>query len=318
LTAIVAVTDDVGSNGHLRSDFTMPPPGDLRNCMVALADDERLLSRLFCHRFRLGGDLAGHSLGNLSIAALTEMTDEFSQAIKLAGHVLSIRGEILPATSANVTLTARMANGSLVRGETNFTASRQRIVEVMLDPRSVPPLPATLEAIAAADLITLGPGSLYTSLITNLLVDGISEALAASKAPCVYIANLMTQANESLGLTVSEHIERIYEHAGVPIFDYALVNTGAISAKLRARYAAEGAEPTIADIERIEHMGIRCVAGNFVDGNGLLRHAPDSVTEALLALAALAPQGTGRNFDVERILPEVGCAQTAHGATLNA
>jgi uncharacterized cofD-like protein len=285
LTAIVAVTDDGGSSGRLRREFRMPPPGDLRSCMVALAEDEHLFSRLFCHRFRAEGELGGHNFGNLFIAALAEMTGDLPQAIKLASEILAIRGHILPATSVNAVLVARMEDGSLVCGETKISASRKRIVEVMLEPTDAPALTETLHAIAGADLITLGPGSLYTSLITNLLVGGIPEALAATRATRVYIANLMTEANESLGFSVSEHIERIYEHVGRPIFDYALVNTGPVSAAICERYAAEGAEPTKADIEHIEAMGIRCITGDFIARGDLLRHAPNRVTEAILALS---------------------------------
>jgi uncharacterized cofD-like protein len=284
LTAVVAVTDDGGSSGRLRDEFKMLPPGDLRNCMVALAEDEQLFSRLFRHRFSATGELGGHSFGNLFIAALAEMTGDFPHAIKLAGEILAIEGRILPATSTNAVLVARMKDGSMVRGETRISASRQRIAEVMLEPTGVPALAETLQAIASADLITLGPGSLYTSLITNLLVAGIPEALEATRATRVFVANLMTEANESLGMSVADHIERIYEHAGRPIFDCALVNTGSISALLRERYAAGGAEPTQADVKRIEEMGIHCITGNFVAAGETLRHAPDRVTDALLSL----------------------------------
>lgn len=288
LTAVVTVTDDGGSSGRLRRDFNMLPPGDLRNCMVALSEDERLISRLFRHRFRNGGDLEGHNFGNLFIAALTEMTGDFAQAIRLSAEILATRGHIFPATAANVTVVARMEDGSVVRGETRITASRQRIVELTLDPPHPPPPPETLAAIAAADLITIGPGSLYTSIVTNLLVDGIPEALGAAQATRVFICNLMTQANESLHLTASQHIERIYEHAGRPIFDYALVNTAPVSRELRERYAAEGAEATIADVDRIESLGIQCITGNFADEGNVLRHAADRVTDALLALPVRA------------------------------
>ena len=295
LTAIVAVTDDGGSSGRLRRELNLLPPGDLRNCLVALAGDEQVFSRLFCHRFRAGGELGGHSFGNLFIAALTEMTGDFAQAIKLAGEVLAIRGHILPATTVHASLIATMEDGSLVRGETRISASRQRIVGGKLEPAVAPASAETLQAIAAADLITLGPGSLYTSLITNLLVSGIPEALTSARATRVYIANLMTEANESLGLSVADHIERIYDHAGRPIFDYALVNTGPISSAIQERYAAEGAEPTKADIKRIEAMGIRCITGDFVADGDLFRHEPERVTEALLALpcARLPRQGDG-------------------------
>ena len=295
LSAVVTVTDDGGSSGRLRRDFNMLPPGDLRNCMVALSEDEGLISRLFRHRFKEGGDLSGHNFGNLFIAALTDMTGDFGQAIQMAAEILATRGHIFPATQANVTLAARMEDGSVVRGETRITASKKHIEELMLEPPDPPPPPETLAAIEAADIITVGPGSLYTSIVTNLLVRGIPEALGAARATRVFICNLMTQANESLHLTASQHVERIYEHARQPIFDYALVNTAPVSAEVRRRYAAEGAEVTIADVERIEALGVRCVTGNFAAEGDVLRHAADRVTDAVLALplragaAAAAP-----------------------------
>jgi uncharacterized cofD-like protein len=294
LSAVVTVTDDGGSSGRLRRDFNMLPPGDLRNCMVALSEDERLISRLFRHRFSKGGELGGHNFGNLFIAALTDMTGDFGQAIKLAAEILATRGHIYPATQSNVTLAARMEDGSIVHGETNITASHQRIVELTLDPPDPPPPPETLAAIEAADLITVGPGSLYTSIVTNLLVRGISEALGAARGTRVFVCNLMTQANESLHLTASQHIERIYEHAGRPIFDYAIVNTAPVSVALRERYAAEGAEATVADVERIEALGVRCVTGNFAEEGDVLRHAADRVTDALLALPARRSMAAAR------------------------
>ncbi len=284
LTAVVTVTDDGGSSGRLRRDFNMLPPGDLRNCMVALSEDERLLSQLFRYRFRKGTELGGHNFGNLFIAALTEMTGDFAQAVRLSAEILATRGHIFPATSANVTVAARMEDGSLVRGETKITASRQRIVELMLEPPDPPPPPETLEAIARADLITIGPGSLFTSIVTNLLVDGIPEALGAAQATRVFVCNLMTQANESLHLTASQHIERIYEHAGRSLFDYALLNTAPVSPEIRERYAAEGAEITIADVDRIQSLGIQCITGDFAAEGDVLRHAADRVTDALLSL----------------------------------
>ena len=287
LTAVVTVTDDGGSSGRLRRDFNMLPPGDLRNCMVALSEDEGLISRLFRHRFG-SGELGGHNFGNLFIAALTEMTGDFAQAIKLSAEILATRGHLFPATASNVTVAASMEDGSIVRGETNITASRQHIVELMLDPPDPPPPPETLDAIAAADLITIGPGSLYTSIITNLLVKGIPEALAAAQGTRVFVCNLMTQANESLHLTASQHIERIYEHAGRPIFDYAIVNTAPVSDEIRARYAAEGAEITLADVDRVESLGVQCITGNFAAEGDVLRHAADRVTDALLALPVRA------------------------------
>ena len=314
LTAVVTVTDDGGSSGRLRKDFKMLPPGDLRNCMVALSEDEQLLSQLFRHRFRSGGELEGHAFGNLFVAALQEMTGDFAQAIRLANQVLATRGQIYPATTSNVTLAARMDSGEIVRGETRITGSRDRIAQLTLEepladgvsgdavgelrPARVPPLPETLAAIAEADVITLGPGSLFTSVITNLLVDGIPEALAQAKGLRVYVCNLMTQANESLDLTASQHIERILEHAPVerlsagnrPFLDYALVNTAPVSQNLRERYAAEGAETIAADVELIEGMGIRCITGAFAAEGDVLRHDADLVAKTVLRLA-LAGRG---------------------------
>ena len=285
---MVTVTDDGGSSGRLREDFKMLPPGDIRNCMVALSEDEHLLSKLFQFRFDQG-ELQGHSFGNLFVAALSHITGDFAQAVQMSSQILAARGKIFPATNTNVRLAALMDDGSLVRGETNITASKQSIVELMLEPATAEPLPQTLEAIANADLITLGPGSLYTSLITNLLVRGIPEALAASRATKVFVCNLMTQANESLGLTASQHIEKILQHAvgetGSPIFDYALVNTTPFSAARLEQYAREGQRPIEADLDAIRALGVEPVTGNFVhEGDVVLRHDYDRVAETLLAL----------------------------------
>ena len=292
LAAVVTVTDDGGSSGRLRQDFNMLPPGDLRNCMVALSEEEDLLAKLFTHRFRGGNGLKGHNFGNLFVAALTEITGDFAQAVQLASKILATRGRIYPATTANATLVASMDDGTKVRGETNITASKRRIVELTLDPPRPAPLPETLEAIERADLITVGPGSLYTSLITNLLVDGIPAALGAARGVRVYISNLMTQANESLNLTASEHIERIYEHTRTEIFDYAIVNTGQFSPETVARYAAEGAVPIEPDVKRIEALGVRCVTGNFASEENVLRHTASRVADAVLELAGKRTEPT--------------------------
>jgi uncharacterized cofD-like protein len=284
LSAIVTVTDDGGSSGRLREDLNILPPGDLRNCLVALSEDEALLSRLFQYRFTQG-DLDGHSFGNLFLAALTGITGDFAQAVQTSSQILATRGRIYPSTTANATLSARMDDGSIVRGETNITASRRSILELMLAPADACPLPDTLDAIASADLITLGPGSLYTSLITNLLVRGIPEAIAKTRATRIYICNLMTQANESLGLTASQHIERILDHAGEQIFDFALVNTAPIGPQILAKYASEGQTPIVADLDRIRSLGVEPITGNLVHEGGVLRHNYDIVAETILNLA---------------------------------
>jgi uncharacterized cofD-like protein len=285
LAAVVTVTDDGGSSGRLRQDFNMLPPGDLRNCMVALSEEEDLLTKLFAHRFRAGFGLKGHSFGNLFVAALTEITGDFAQAVQLASKILATRGRIYPATTANTTLVANMDDGSVVRGETQITASKRRIVELTLDPPHPAPLPETLEAIERADLITVGPGSLYTSLITNLLVDGVPEALARARGVRVYICNLMTQANESLGLTASEHIQRIYDHTRRPIFDFAVVNTGKLSPDTLTRYAAQDASPIVPDLERIEALGVRSIAGDFASEDSVVRHTASRLADVVLELA---------------------------------
>jgi uncharacterized cofD-like protein len=284
LSAIVTVTDDGGSSGRLREDLNILPPGDLRNCLVALSEDEALLSRLFQYRFSQG-DLEGHSFGNLFLAALTGVTGDFAQAVQTSSQILATRGRIYPSTTSNATLSARMDDGSIVAGETNITASKRSILELMLSPADACPLPETLDAIAAADLITLGPGSLYTALITNLLVRGIPEALSNSTATRVYICNLMTQANESLGLTASQHIEKILDHAGAQIFDYAIVNTEPIRPATLAQYARFDQLPIEADLERIRSLGVEPITGNFVHEGDVLRHSYDLVAETVLNLA---------------------------------
>jgi uncharacterized cofD-like protein len=289
LTAVVTVTDDGGSSGRLREELRMLPPGDIRNCLVALSEDEHLLSRLFQYRFELG-DLEGHSFGNLFLAALNGISGDFAEAVKISAKILATRGRIFPATTTHASLAAQMDDGSMVRGETNITASKRSIVELMLEPAEAHPLPETMEAIAKADLITIGPGSLYTSLITNLLVRGIPEAIAGSKATRVYVCNLMTQANESLGLTASEHIEKILNHCGgakgARIFDYALINTEPIRPETLAKYAREGQAPIVADLERVRALGVEPVAGSFVHEGEVLRHSYEAVAETVLKLAA--------------------------------
>jgi uncharacterized cofD-like protein len=286
LTAVVTVTDDGGSSGRLRKEFNILPPGDIRNCLVALSEDEALLSRIFQYRFSGGSGLEGHNFGNLFVTALTAVTGDFAEAVRESSKILATRGTIFPSTIANVQLEAEMNDGSTVFGETNITASKLRIIRLRMVPEDAKPLPETLEAIAKADLITIGPGSLFTSLVPNLLVHGIPEAIAASKGIKVFICNLMTQANESLGLTAADHIRKLYEHAGAPIFDYALVNTAPISEPLQAKYALEGASRIVVDREAIEALGVRCVPGNFVAEGDVVRHAADRVAAELLALAS--------------------------------
>jgi len=288
LTAVVTVTDDGGSSGRLRKEFNILPPGDIRNCIVALSEDEALLSRLFQYRFTAGAGLEGHSFGNLFVTALTAVTGDFAKAVELSSAILKTRGRIVPSTTANVELVASMNDGTEVAGETNITASKQRIVELRMQPRDAQPLPETLAAIAEADLITIGPGSLFTSLIPNVLVHGVPEAIARSRALKVFVCNLMTQANESLGLTAADHVLAIYMHAAAQrFFDLALVNHRPVSPELKAKYAEEGQSQIEVDRAGFSALGLRVVTGDFLEEHaGVARHATARVAEALLALAA--------------------------------
>jgi len=288
LSAVVTVTDDGGSSGRLRKELNMLPPGDIRNCIVALSEDEALLSKLFRHRFAKGSGLEGHSFGNLFLAALTSMTRDFGEAVRLSSEVLATRGHIYPVTTANVELEALLEDGTRVRGETRITASKGRIQELFLVPPDAEPLPQTLEALAHADLISMGPGSLFTSLIPNLLVKGIAQAIAQSPALKVYICNLMTQANESLGRSAADHIRALNAHAGRPIFDCALINSQPVSAELKAKYALEGAAPVVADCEAIRELGVEPVLGNYLEEGEAARHATDRIARDLLKLAVKA------------------------------
>jgi len=289
LCAVVTVSDDGGSSGRLRKELNMLPPGDIRNCIVALSEDEALLSQLFRHRFDKGSGLEGHSFGNLFLAALTSITNDFSEAVRLSSEILVTRGHIHPATTSNIELEALMEDGARVRGETKITASKGRIRELFLVPPDVQPMPQTLEAIAHADMITIGPGSLFTSLIPNLLVRGISEAIVASPAIKVYICNLMTQANESLDLTAADHIRALNRHAQQQLFDYAFVNRTPVSSELLAKYKLEGACQIINDLDAIEKLGVIPVLGNYLEEEGVARHNTALVARDLMQLAAQHP-----------------------------
>jgi len=298
LSAIVTVSDDGGSSGRLRKELNMLPPGDIRNCIVALSEDAVLLSQLFRHRFDKGSGLEGHSFGNLFLAALTSITKDFAEAVRLSSEILLTRGHIYPATTSNIELEALLEDGTRVRGETRITASKGRIRELFLVPPGVEPLPQTLEALARADVITIGPGSLFTSLIPNLLVRGIAQAIVNSPAIKVYICNLMTQANESLGLTAADHIRALNRHAQAQLFDYALINRTPVSDELKAKYALEGAAQIVADLEAIEQLGCCPVLGDYMEEAGVARHATDVVARDLLEIATQAAGGS-RRADLE-------------------
>jgi uncharacterized cofD-like protein len=289
LSAIVTVSDDGGSSGRLRKDFNLPAPGDVRACIVALSEEEAMLSRLFQYRFPSGEGLGGHSFGNLFLSALSAITKDFSQAVEQSATILATRGHIYPATTANAQLYAIMDDGSFVRGETNITASDRRIVELRMAPANAKALPKALDAIASADLITLGPGSLFTSLVPNLLVRDVSKAIANSRAIKVFVCNLMTQANESLGLTASDHIRALYKHARHEFFDYALVNRTPASAELSMKYAERHQSQIEPDAEQIRALGVKPVLGDYLleemrEDGPIARHNTARVAQDVLRL----------------------------------
>ncbi len=272
LAAIVTVTDDGGSSGRLRRENRILPPGDIRNCMVALSKDEALLSRLFQYRFHAGRGLRGHNFGNLFLAALTHVTGDFAEAVRVSAKVLAVRGRIFPSTLSNVHLVATLANSQRVKGETRISRSKIPIRKIELNPRRVRPLPAAIEAIQQADVIFLGPGSLYTSVIPNLLIPEIADAVVRSKAPRVYVANLMTQPGETTNFALSDHLRAIKQHVEGSVIDAVVANRQSISPEVAKRYRAEGAEPVLLDRDKVLKMKVRLVTGNLVEEHGVLRH----------------------------------------------
>jgi uncharacterized cofD-like protein len=286
LTAVVTVTDEGGSSGRLRSEFGILPPGDIRNCLVALADDEELFTRIFSYRFSNGRGLAGHSLGNLLLTAITHLTKDFGMAVRLSSEVLAIRGVIYPSTLSDVRLRARLRDGRMVSGESKITNTRVPIAKLQIVPSRCKPMRETLAAIRGADLITLGPGSLYTSLIPNLLVHGIADAIARSRAVKVYVANLMTQPGETRRHTASDHVRALYDHAGAGLFDYVVLNKRAFSPAMRRKYAAQRAEPVVNDFDAVRALGIVPVTASLLDEGRVARHNSDRLAKLVLRLAA--------------------------------
>jgi uncharacterized cofD-like protein len=285
ITAVVTVSDDGGSSGRLRREFDVLPPGDIRNCMVALSEDGALLSRLFQYRFQSGHGLRGHSFGNLFLTALTHITGDFNDAVRHSSEVLAILGKIYPATANNVVLEAVLEDGTLVSGETNISKSRRRITRIRLKPRVCRPLPDTLHAIERADLITLGPGSLFTSVIPNLLVSGIPAAIRESRALKAYFVNLMWQPGETTEFRASDHIRAIQQHAGEGLIDYAVVNVSPITASLRRRYARQKAQQVENDLDEVRRMGVEIVMGELVEPGARVRHDPAAVARIAMRLA---------------------------------
>ncbi|HEY3040408.1 MAG TPA: uridine diphosphate-N-acetylglucosamine-binding protein YvcK [Pyrinomonadaceae bacterium] len=286
LSAIVTVSDDGGSSGRLRDELQMLPPGDIRNCMIALSEDSTLLSRLFRYRFRGKGELGGHSFGNLFLAALTEVTGDFIEAVRLSSEVLASKGHIFPATISDVRLVAELADGSVVRGETQISASRVPIRRLRLEPEQCLPLPEVLKAIRAADVITVGPGSLYTSILPNLLVARVASAIGESRATRIFICNLMTQPGETDNYSARQHLETIKRYAPEIHFDFVIVNDRRITQEQAERYALEGAYQIGMDEDSIDGVldqSTQVIRTKLLEDGEKVRH--DS---ALLARVVLA------------------------------
>lgn len=285
ISAIVTVTDDGGSSGRLRRELEMLPPGDIRNCMVALAEDESLLSRLFQYRFAAGKGLKGHSFGNLFLAVLSQITGDFPRAVQLSSEVLAICGRIFPSTSSDVRLRGHLANGEVVDGETRISRSAVRIERIELLPADCRPVPEALAAIRAADLITLGPGSLYTSIVPNLLVKGTAKAIAQSAALKACFVNLMWQPGETTGLSAADHISAVERHAGRHLVDVAIVNTAPIPEERLSLYKSKAANPVEIDMRRLMAMGVQVLARPLLSQDEKVRHDPDLTAAVAIDLA---------------------------------
>lgn len=285
ITAIVAVSDDGGSSGRLRVEMGVLPPGDIRNCLVALADSESLMTELFNYRFASNGSLAGHSFGNLFIAAMSDITGDFELAVKHSSKVLNIRGQVLPATCDDCILGAVLDDGREVLGESLIATFDSPIRRVFLRPGSCSPLPEALDAIAAADVIVLGPGSLYTSVMPNLLVPGIAQAVAASQAVKVYACNIMTEPGETTGYTAQRHVEAIMAHAGPEVVQWVIVNNDPITHDLCQRYLAEGAQPVEYDRSALEAMKLRVLEAAIASQTNVVRHDPQRLAQEVAWLA---------------------------------
>lgn len=285
ITAIVTVADDGGSSGRLRNDLHIPPPGDIRNVLAALSDVEPLIEEMFQHRFKTSNELSGHSLGNLILAAMTSITGNFVHAIQEMSKVLNVRGKVLPAANQSVVLHAEMEDGTVVSGESKIPYSGKKIKKVFLTPKHIKPLPETISAIRKADLIIIGPGSLYTSILPNLLVPKLGHEVCRAKAKKVYICNLMTQAGETFNYTASDHVKAIYDHMSCAFMNTILVNSEDIPEDIQERYSEEMSKPVIFDTERLQELGMEVIPGEIVsEKDGVIRHDTKVVAEMLYSL----------------------------------
>lgn len=283
ITAIVTVADDGGSSGVLRDELDILPPGDIRNCLVALADTEPLMENLFQYRFK-DGDLEGHSFGNLLIATLSKITGNFHQGVKKSSDVLAIRGQVLPSTLHDMRLYASLENGNKVRGESNIPLTEGKIKKLSIEPEDCAALPESLEAIREADAVILGPGSLYTSVLPNLLIENLADEIKSSDALKIYACNVMTQAGETDGYTASDHVQSIYDHVGEEIIDYILVNDAEVDAELLEKYAEEGSYPVEVDWNELLAQDLDIISEDLINQTDLVRHDPDKLAQVIINL----------------------------------
>ncbi len=285
LSAIVTVSDDGGSSGRLRDELQILPPGDIRNCMIALSEDSTLLSHLFRYRFRGSGDLAGHSFGNLFLAALADVTGDFVEAVRLSSEVLASKGHIYPATITDVRLVAELEDGREVRGETQITATKSGIRHLRLEPEHCVPLPDALDAIRGADIVTIGPGSLYTSILPNLLVSKVADTIAQSSATKIFVTNLMTQPGETDRYNTQKHVATVKEYAPQITFDYVLLNDRPITQSQAELYAADGAYQVNWDDFYSGETGTNyteIVRADLLEASDMVRHDPNKLAELVV------------------------------------
>ncbi|MDF2716971.1 MAG: hypothetical protein K0R28_3896 [Paenibacillus sp.] len=284
ITAIVTVADDGGSSGVLRNELQIPPPGDIRNVLIALADVEPLLSQMLQHRFSSGAGLAGHSLGNLILAAMKDITGDFVAGVKALSRVLAVRGRVLPASDHQIILKAEMNDGSIVEGESNIPKAGGKIKRVFIEPADVSPLEEAVEAIREADAILIGPGSLYTSILPNLLVPKLAETIMQSEAVKIFVCNVMTQPGETDNFTVSDHLQAVYDHVGYHMFDYVIVNDGEIPPQVQSKYAEQGAKAVHLDMDEVTKLGYKVIADRLVLFRTYLRHDAERLSHHIFQL----------------------------------
>ncbi|WP_096436939.1 gluconeogenesis factor YvcK family protein [Alteribacter populi] len=286
ITAIVTVADDGGSSGRLRKELDIPPPGDVRNVLIALSEVEPLVEELFQHRFENGNGLSGHSLGNLLLAGMTSITGgDFARGVQVLSRILNVRGKVLPAANNSIVLHAEMEDGTLIEGESKIPQAGKRIKRVFLEPADATPLAESIKAIEEADLIVIGPGSLYTSILPNLLVPGIAESVKKAKADKVYVCNVMTQPGETDHFSAGDHVQALVDHVGDDLLDKVLVNVQNIPHSYAQRYAGEGAAEVKVDVDRLESLGVEVIGDDLLYfDNYLLRHDALKVSQRLVSM----------------------------------